>query len=112
MLALALTAGCGDEEFADEANQACRDGREQIEAAGTDGRKLVAAGEVFVAELKAVDVSGDEESDYKAWVATQEEYFAEFEAALRSGEERRVDALDETAGDDQARELGLDDCVG
>ena len=115
-LALTPVIGCGEDEdeekFVDEANQVCRDALRDIEAAGSDIPKLISATEEFIRELKAVEVPSDTKEEYDAWVATQEEYFDELAAAARSADEERIDALDEHTGDEQARELGLDDCLG
>lgn len=117
ILALLAAAGCGgddeNEKFVDEANQACRDGKEQIEAAaGKDPKALIDAGDQFISRLKAVEAPGDKQDTYSEVVAANERFFDEFKKALRARDTEQIDALDETMGDEQAKELGLDDCVG
>ncbi|HEX8068075.1 MAG TPA: hypothetical protein VF520_16275 [Thermoleophilaceae bacterium] len=114
LLALAAPAGCGGggDGFADEANKVCRDSEKEIRAASGSRTELVAAVDGLIRDLKAVDVPEDKRSEYDAWVATQERYFGELKAALAARDEKRIDALDDTTGDDKARELGLDSCTG
>ena len=114
-LALGLAACGGDDEndkFVDSANQVCEDSTKEIEGAAGDNEKIVTAGEEFIADLKDVDAPEDKKSDYDAWVKTQEDYFNELKAAIESGDKAAIDALDDNAGDDQAKALDLDKCLG
>ena len=114
-LALALLAlvpaGCGksdEEQFVDEVNEICTESEDDVEAA-KDPDTLGAALDEFLADLKAVDPPEDRKADYSAWVASRERAADELKA--RADDEQGVDAVDDGAGDEQARELGLDACT-
>ena len=112
LLALAL-AGCGEsdeEKFASEVNEICTESEDDVQ--GTeDPDTLVAAIDEVIDDLKAVDPPESKKDDYDAWVAIQEKVGEEFKAAVRANDRQRLDAIDDDAGDEQARELGLDDCT-
>ena len=120
-LTLALTllafivAGCGgeseEEKFANEVNEICTDAEGDIEVA-SDPPRLVETIDKFVSDLKAAEPPDDKKADYEAWIATQEKAFDEIKAGIRADDQERIDAVDETTGDEQARELGLDSCTG
>jgi hypothetical protein len=117
VLLAAGVAGCGGGEgdskkFVSEANKICTDAARDIKAAGSDTDKLVATGEKFIDDLKAVDPPEDKKSDYDAWVKTQEGYFDDLEAAIEARDAQKLQSLDDNVGDDQARDLGLDECTG
>ncbi|HEX2051332.1 MAG TPA: hypothetical protein VHJ34_11990 [Actinomycetota bacterium] len=114
LFALVL-AGCGEseeDEFASDVNEICREATGDIRAAAGKRDELIAAVDRFIADLKAADPPEDQKDDYDAWVATQEKTFGELKSAIEANDQERIDAVSETAGDDQARELGLDDCTG
>jgi hypothetical protein len=93
-------------------NEICSDATKDIRAASGKSDELVAVIDKFVADLKAADPPEGKKDDYEAWVATQEKTFNELKAGIRADDRERVNAVSETAGDDQARELGLDSCTG
>lgn len=109
-------AGCGgddeNDKFVDEANNLCKEAEDRIGAAAGDNDKIVAEAQRFISDIKAVDAPEDKQADYDAWVKTQEDYFEELKAAIEAGDQKAIDALDANQGDDQARDLGLDNCVG
>ena len=115
VLAVLAVTGCGgddeNDKFVDEANQVCVDSKKEIEAA-KGPEELMAAGDKFISRLKAVEAPSDKQDTYNEVVEANEKFFDEFKKALRSRDEARIDALDDSVGDEQAKELGLDDCVG
>ena len=115
MLALVFATGCGDSEndkFVSKANDTCRAAQKKIKAASGNANALISAGEAFVAKLRAIDPPEDKRDTYRRWVATQQKFFSELEAALRAKDQSRINALDEKTGDKLADELGLDSCKG
>ena len=113
VLALIAAAGCGeseDEQFANEVNEICTDGEGEAGTA-SDPDELIETIDEYVRRLGEVDPPDDRREDYEAWVATQERISNEMRAALRARDRERLNAVDEDAGDAQARELGLDDCA-
>jgi hypothetical protein len=117
VLLAAGAAGCGggeddNKKFVSETNKICTDAQKDIEAAGSDTDKIISVGDKLIDDLKAVDPPEDKKSDYEAWVKTQEDYFDELKDAIESRDAQKLQSLDDNAGDEQARDLGLDRCTG
>ena len=114
-LTLLGAAGCGESEsdkFASKANDTCRDAEKKIRAASGKPDALIAAGNKLISDLRAIEPPADKKATYDRWLATQQSFFAELETAVRAGDSKRIDALDEHAGDKLAEELGIDACKG
>lgn len=115
VLALVALTGCGDsksDKFASKVNDICRDSQKEIKAQSGKADGLIASGQKFVAKLRAADPPSGKREKYERWVDTQQTFFDELEAAVKAHDQKRVDALDEHAGDKLADELGLDACKG
>lgn len=109
-------AGCGgddeNDKFVEEANRVCTDGNQKIKDAGSNPEALLQASSGLVADLRKVEPPTDKADTYDDLVANYDKFFTDFRAALESQNPKKIDALDETMGDEQARELGLDECIG